>query len=996
MGIEELVVGSDTAPSNFLDAIKQDTEKSLRAAGMMVGLYKPSTDDERAELQQRFAADAALLGVTALTGGAAGVALKGVRPIARAILGGALSGGAGSGAFAAVEGEPIAPAVGFGAVLGAVPGAIGGGMKAAAKAGATKAATTLSELDKLRTVGPRVLAQDRTPPASQKGLDPFSLPLRTVDEERMIDPFSIPHTPEDVLEELRMNDAVRGVLSDTPTGVSLPVRPTDSPALAKEGKRTALEAFQEFVAAQQAGKPNLKILQTARKEARIGGVTRERIVSQGYTPALKVGDEVRTGTSHSEIWLKGMEELSERKDVVSGFVREGKFLTESEALNTVRAQGRGGRSKLGPITRRGRPVVDDAAVFLNGPPEAANMAIANSAVRRTLMKLPHGEDVLKLYNDGANLIRRTVVSAGSALSKMGPAGAELGTRMSTALDRAAMAAGQDVVKLNAVLKPLSQKERFNVSHVLNGDELPLNSRVAEAAQTAREVLDNMAERAKQSGLQVIDPLTGKVRPFEARANYFPLEYSEKTIKKYMAPGPEREEALRLIIQSQQAMSREEAEAVLNRYLRPHINEFRFGHLQVARHLALPGWEADPLKVLPQYLLKGHKRVETALAFGADDALAYRLFEQIGKTGYDDKFALDVYQAFTDRNPPKLRELAKATRTLNILSLLSTAGIVQLSQHTNTIALTGYKNYLQGLATFLSRSKPSREFAGRTGAYMQEMIQDLVPLSGVDDWWDKMARGWLQGIGLTPLDKANRIVAAFAGMFHADDIALKYAKEQTPALARQLTRIGISPDDVLKQQGVLTAQQRLTGAQQASLLTQFRGSVLDLPIAKHSTAGQFVYLFKTFAFQQARFVASLMEEGTKHGNWAPMTRYLSATGLLTYPVGQTLMAVKYGTDEIPGLQPLENKPDREGLLGALELTAQAGSLGIAYDALRGMFHGPQWLTSLLIGPTATDTIALLGRDVPEALRGNPQQALHDAIKHIPLLGRRVADHLVPLE
>jgi hypothetical protein len=448
------------------------------------------------------------------------------------------------------------------------------------------------------------------------------------------------------------------------------------------------------------------------------------------------------------------------------------------------------------------------------------------------------------------------------------------------------------------------------------------------------------------------------------------------------------------MRSEHSVSRAEAENTLNFLIRPHLSEFRYGHLQLSRDMVLPGWEQDPLKVLPQYFLRARKRIEIAREFGAEDQLMYKLTKDMAKQGHDEQYALEAYRAFADKAPVKLRNLAGAARTLNMWSLLSTTGIVQIAQHSNIIALTGWKNYIQGLAIAFKKQPVTAEWAARTGAYMQELLHDVIPFGdrGLGTFWAKV-------IGLEQMDKANRIIGAIAGRFHADDIAAKYAKELIPKeiaiLERQLSRLGLVPNEVKASGGVLTEAQRTIAGQQASLFTQFRGSVLDMPLARQSSAGQFIYLFKNFAIQQTRFVGRLIQDA-RDGDTRPLTRYLTATGTLTAATGYVLHKLKYGHENIPGLLPEGVRPDREGLLQYLEFMAMAGAVGIAQDGLRGMASGPEMFRSFLLGPSANDVIGLLGRDVPELARGNPRQMMHDALKHTPLAGRRVADYFVPLE
>src|SRR5262245_9013603 len=221
---------SDYKP-NFFEGMVDDTKKSLRAAGMMLRLYEPEDDAERKELTRRFIGDAAMLGVSIGGGALVGAALKGAAPVARMILAGALGTGAGSGAQAAIEGEPVLPATLTGAAIGAIPlggiGAVKQAGKQAARGLAGDAATIARKEFIAKTMGelnapgtprahlaqeltdlyknlPSLLSAEREQAAAgtagraalsgaeQGAIDPASLPLRSRATQHGVDPFSLP------------------------------------------------------------------------------------------------------------------------------------------------------------------------------------------------------------------------------------------------------------------------------------------------------------------------------------------------------------------------------------------------------------------------------------------------------------------------------------------------------------------------------------------------------------------------------------------------------------------------------------------------------------------------------------------------------------------------------------------------------------------------------------------------------------------------------------
>ena len=971
---------SGPADAGFVESIVEDTKKSFRAAGMMLKLYTPVNDEERKDLNRRFMADAALLGASALTGMAAGAALKGVGPIARAILGGALTGAAGTGAFAAVEGEPILPSMGVGAALGGVPTGALAKVSVMGKRGAAAAARDAALMGRRALV-----AKNLKELASLEG---GSLPLvfgRKAMPELQAEMLAARRSPEAQRIQHAFDEALR-ISTDQFTFEG------DVPVTIQMGRFPGNKAGFRIIVDPKAG--------TAEQRAAAHEAARNMMLGSGVRPEMlfsKGIEEIRQMTAG----LPGKPMLdtaagAELRIAFKNFLRE-----KAEAPPPIdptarmprlpggRTTGRMGRRAFGRMMNSINTLVDE---FVGEEPGPRGIAVAGEVARKLLLKLPYGERVLPVFNNVASLLARSVVAAGDVVEKMGPAGAELAQKMSTTLDRGTRIAANDIIAIEGALRKMPLRERINVAHSLHGDDVPMNDNIQVIVDDIRTRLEKVGTSAQEVQLRVYNPATGKARPFELRKSYFPLDYSDKTIRRYLTNGtPEREEALKMLMRGEQAVSRKEAEALLSRYLHPHMSEFNYGHLQIARSIAIPGWEEDPLKVLPQYFLRSWKRIEIAREFGPKHELARKLWQQIGADGHDWRTAAQTYRAFADAEPLGLRELANATRSFNILTLLSTSGLVQFSQHTNTIAYTGYKNYMQGLATFLSRDPQARELAARTGAYMGEMLQDVIPYG--DRGLTSRFLGF-PGIGLSTFDKINRIVAAFAGMYHADEQAAKlFAAYETGGalktqLQRDITRMGLKVEEVIAQKGILAPEQRLIAGQQISHATQFRGSVLDLPLNRHSTMGQFIYLFKTFTLQQGRFVAGLMAEG-KQGNWAPMMRYLAATGVFTTSVGEAVATAR---------QVLSGKERAQHDLAytMIENAAIGGALGIASDMSTAMANGPDFVASLIAGPNFKQLFDLIGRDIPEAVRGRPEVILHDTLRHIPLFGKRVADWLVPLD
>lgn len=996
----------------FGEQLVADTAKSFRAAGFMLGLVKPDSPEEAAELRRRFFADAASLAVGAATGGAGSVALKGVGPVARAILGGALSGAAGGATFTGIDqGDPLSGALGggaLGAAFGGFAGSLAKGQTAARALGSPAAEKPLESMrtrhvfahvmkpagedlvasGKLRFgkrgVGEIIGEQVGRRKAAQEGAERqrfgAGLEGRTTDpfdfmgeRSQFVDPFSTEQPPTVAGLPPKYEPRIfHEPLTETP----LPTAP--EPAWPQSSfLGPAWEQLDLFDVP-----PAPKTRQLA------SGITGSHYADQlTATPTVHYGG-VTVAPAPPSLAIPQVRELT--KDLGPEVRTAGVAETRKAFFDYLRSQGfrPRGKPRLPKGRRvRGRPdlaapqktAFEDLRQELGQGYEPSFLATGNSVIEKTLRRLPSGDRFGDAFNDVRRLAARVLLPADVALKKMGATGAALATKMSQVVDRAARIASEDVLEIKQLTKGLSQAQRNHLGEVLAGNTPAKDASTQVIVDRIRMRLDRVAQEASGTNLRELVAGQNRIRPFAYRENYFPLVYPDHVIRKYLEPGPVREKTLQYILNTGQASTKEEAEDLLRRhFVTPP--EFRYGHLQVARELTLPDWERDPLKVLPLYFMRAWKRIETARDFGAGDEAAAQAIKALRDEGHDAKLASDIYFAFADKAPRDYGNLVRLTRTFNIVTMLSTAGLLQFAQHGNIIASAGFRNYLKGLGGLMS--KEGKEWAATTGAYMQELIQELVPISEDIAGQRSASAFWLRFIGLTPLDKANRMIASLAGYHRATELAARHAAAPSKKLATELARLGLDADLVVRQGGTLTREQLRVAGQQMSHLTQFRGASLDLPALRSTPAGQFMFLFKSFAIQQMRYTHDLLQNARKNGEWGPLLRYLAATGTLTAAVGDASRTLR-------GRQ----RPD-DPAWAYVEAMLGAGAVGMAYDAMRAVEGGPAWFAGFLAGPTASQVIEFVSRDAVEAAKGNPQLMLHNTLRRFPGIGNHLAEWLIP--
>ena len=959
----------DERPSLW-DSIKDSTLESFHAAGSMIGLYHPETQAEANMLKKRFMADVAMLVASAATGGVAGEALKGAETVghlAKAILGGALTGAAGNAAFAGVQGQPVLPAAAMGAGMGALFGAPAGLM---AK-GATAATSELAS----KAAVPEVAAEVAPKP--------------------IVNPVGI--------HDMGVyNTHIPGAIPSLPPEPAVPIAEAFTNEQVRMG--TVAEAVRQLHAPTQAQVDESPLLQIAyvTKRGKLMGtqdITDPRIAraaASGMTPP-------RTFTTHltENPWFGEVPVPPASPRQMATIIRSGPGGTVSEKVaesevrrifrefvessnnkaKDIETQGIKFSTRL-PKTRSFRYIPGKGMLPEEAPPlptpEAQTMATTHNIVDQMLQKLPDSERAQDVFSNIMDIYKRGILVSGVAVSKMGALGAEIAQKMSGVIDTASQLASEDVHMLNRLTRGLTKRELEHLGMVLHGAEVPETEAISTIANSLRDRMDRIAASAQEHGLQELVPSTDQIRPFAYRKNFFPMVYPDKVLRALRTPGPERDAIIAKIMgNSTVPVTKQEAEMQLERFLKMPP-EIRFGHLQVARELSLPDFEKNINKVLPMYFTRAWRRIETARIFGAGDEAMIQpggYLSKLAEQGYDPNIARETYLAFADRAPHGYGALIRATRSLNVVSLLSTAGLVQLGQQSNTIAYIGVKNYMRGLGALFTQE--GKDWAAQTGSYMQDMLSSISP--------EGVSQHWMRIIGLTPLDKANRIIATLGGYFHAKELAEKYAASigtsAETKFARLLTQIGLVPEEVAAAGGQLTNQQLRDAAQQVSHITQFRGSPLEMPIYKNNTAlGQFAYLFKGFAIAQFRFVNQLVTEARVHGNWAPLLRYFAATGTLTAGIGHVARTLRGN-----------NVPDHPGW-AYLDAAASGGALGIGYDTMKAMASGPEFFANFLGGPTASDVYHLFGTDVPEAVRGNPKAVIAHVLSKTPIFGRRLAKYL----
>lgn len=599
----------------------------------------------------------------------------------------------------------------------------------------------------------------------------------------------------------------------------------------------------------------------------------------------------------------------------------------------------------------------------------------------------------------ATEFHRLTQSGGAFLRSQGPTSKFLAAKMDMAHDEAHVLAGGWAQKWDEALDAsfgkgkVTLQDLYHVSDISEGLVPAKSERHLQASRAWDGLMDEISESAMDLDLKemqggvwhsvynklmktpVVDengvgrPRTHAEaasvatreakRPFTPREFYVPHYYSESSIRQILDDPEKLNKAIDLFINRGYAETREEAANVVRAYLRQPA-EFRGGPLQHTRELdslISGGYEKDLRKIGARYFYAAAKRLKAAEHFGADDQLFTKeLLPRITAEGGNAPVANNLYLAFADTADPKFRELAKLTSSIHAITLLSTAGIVQPSQLANVVARTGWVNTIKAMTHTMKDWKGSRRFGEHSGAILDSIHQDMTIDSPSD-----VSKLWLRVIGLEHLDRYNRVVAALAGRFHAQQLSAelvggKLKGYQLNKNLHLLGKYGLDADTVYKQGGKLTGDQMRVAGYRTARNTQFATSVLDMPEFRTQPYGRFIYLFKSFAFQQARFIKDELAGEAALGNFDPIVNYMALSAGVGAVMGPVVRGLK-GRKE----------PEHEGVK-AMEDWATMGAFGMYWDAARAMWHGPSSVVNWVAGPTFSELLQFGTSDVMGIGRG----------------------------
>lgn len=565
------------------------------------------------------------------------------------------------------------------------------------------------------------------------------------------------------------------------------------------------------------------------------------------------------------------------------------------------------------------------------------------------------------------IFRKAFDRTRNIIGSQGVGGKKLAGMLEESRNQAEITSGGWQLKLSDV-RSLSNKEFENMVDVMEGKAAPISSKVATAAQTARQVEDEVVRLGNESGLD-INYLSG----------HFPHVYKESAFA-----GDNFYKNVQHLVQTGQAKTEAEASQML-RYAQDLVRNRRQGNLEMPRIADLPGYEKTK-EAFFNYLDSAANRIAQAKVLGKGDERALALINQIGQEGYDSTSAKNLFDIAVgakkyDADSLKLSGALTGAQTVTKLGL---GAITNTGQSLNTASVVGVIRTILN-APKAAFSQEAKDFALRAGVTVDGVIKDVRSGSGFGGKIGKIGAP-----GFNTVEKFNRTLAAYAGRDFAREMASKAAQGDKGAI-EALNKLGINGDAIRTSGRTLTEAEEIQAARSIVERTQFKVDPQDLPAWASSPWGRVLSQFRTFSYNQTAFVARELIQPALKGNVLPLTRYL----LLAPLVGGTIMEAK---------NVLRNRPQEEDPTKRIaQYFQQAGGLGIAGDLYTGLFpQNSKYLDanravtlalSTLGGPTAGSIVEGYGA-LTNAVQGKPQNLERFALRQIPVVGPTVSNTLLP--
>lgn len=546
--------------------------------------------------------------------------------------------------------------------------------------------------------------------------------------------------------------------------------------------------------------------------------------------------------------------------------------------------------------------------------------------------------------------------------------------------------------MSKALKRLSPEDNKNFHAVAQGLQQPESKEMANALRVWDQIRTDISNQSIQSGLKI------EGRPWQPIPNYFPKKLPADVLK----GGKDR--FLKKIIESGQAKSMAEAEAVLTQYIRNKPVQ-RFGNLEKSRTFDMPDYDRDPNRVLEQYIRGAYGRLGDAIHLGPNNELIENAVKTIESEGKDANSAKFITDTILGKNVSSdlATEISNAATALQVVTKMGLSTFTNATQPVMTAMFTNPMAVLKAIGNFVTDKEGSKEFAQRAGIIADNSakhIDNIIGEGASGSSWRMIAEKFLDVTKFSAVEMFNRVTASTAGRDEAERFARQLLADPTNnRLFRELERLDLDPSKILKQGG-LSEDDAFKAGRKVVEETQFLTDTLRIPAGLKNPAGRILSQFKSFGFLATKAHTKNVKHISKEmfkGNPRPLINSLFVLGVAAPIAGEVAKDIKAF---------IKNKKRTEkGLERYVSNVLAGGGFGLAGD-LGGLFgkFGSAGIVSTLAGPTAgdifkgfevigsltTDRKTLEGAD---EFKARTKPLLRESVKKIPIIGHTLANTFI---
>jgi hypothetical protein len=635
-------------------------------------------------------------------------------------------------------------------------------------------------------------------------------------------------------------------------------------------------------------------------------------------------------------------------------------------------------NRLAPVTRPISKVANKVLNFPNSIGEGfdvAKGALVSTKVSKDAEKLSDSAKILTAPLTGKNLPKtktytgpmktvaipkRVMDRTVNVIKGMGNGGKALANNIKLARDVKETLAGNWMSKIPAV-RNLKKNEFTEFVDAVEGTAKTQNPKISQALREWNSLSEEIYSTAKNTKIDI-----------GYQKNYFPRNYDPSIFSdrnKFNA-------AVDNLMKTGKYASKEEASKLLTETGNVVRNR-KAGNLEYNRISDLPNYDKTH-EALFNYIDNAATRIAHVNTFGMNDAKAQALISRIGTEGYDNQLAKKYFDRIVGatKEDPTISKISNGLRTYQTATKLGLGAITNAGQTVNTATVTGILRTIKNIPKAILNNDV-KDFALKSGVVLDSVINDVREGSG----FASKVLGKLTAPGFNSVEKFNRTLSAWAGKEYAESLALQSLKGNKKA-SGLLTQMGINPQEVRIQNGVLTEAQQIKAARNIVERTQFKVDPQDLPGFASTPLGRIATQFKSFSYNQTAFIGREVLDPLLKGDALPLFRLLS----VGIPVGATSLTLK---DKIRMKQDSQEPNPFKQVWSAFNA---AGGLGITSDFYNNLIDynsntksGDQVnVAKSLGGPTVGTALDVAGN----ILQPDLKSARDLALKQIPVVGTSI--------